>query len=120
MGIDIERMNYVRYRPLGQFMQTSATFVMFLLLNARSLATRGQTWGKRMARTRIVSNDGKLLPLSRLILRRYVPYFFMGCIPLAGVILVWADMLAIFRRNHKCLHDELAGTKVVKVGFVGR
>jgi hypothetical protein len=38
----------------------------------------------------------------------------IGLIPLAGSLLRLADVLFIFRANRKCLHDDTAGTLVIK------
>ena len=40
----------------------------------------------------------------------------VSMIPLVGVLLVWVDILMIFRRDRRCAHDLVAGTRVVKAG----
>lgn len=88
---------------------------IFLALHGYLLTTRGQTIGKLVMKTQIVSNDDRLLPLSRLVLRRYLPLWIVVSIPGVGNFFAFANALAIFRENRKCFHDDLAGTKVVKL-----
>lgn len=85
---------------------------VLLALNAQLLAKEGQTIGKRMMKIRIVGDDGTLLPLQDLIIKRYVPIWAASLIPYIGILTI-IDPLMIFRQNHKCLHDEIAGTKVI-------
>ena len=88
---------------------------IFLVLNGYLLADRGQTIGKVVMKTRIVANDGTLVPIVPLILKRYVPLWIASSIPNFGPFLAIGNALAIFRENHKCIHDEIAGTKVIKI-----
>lgn len=81
------------------------------------LAIRGQTFGKMIMKTKIVTLDGHKPSLLRLLLLRYIPFWtsdwfldnWSSAISLVNV-------LFIFRLDHRCLHDHLAGTKVVKIG----
>lgn len=88
---------------------------IFLLVNGYLLATRGQTVGKVVMKTKILSNDDTLVPFAPLILRRYVPLWIATSLPTVGSFIGLANALAIFRENRKCIHDEIAGTKVVKL-----
>ena len=89
--------------------------VVFLLLNGYLLATRGQTLGKAVVGTQIVSHDNRLVPLTRLFLLRYFVIWVICSLPVIGWPLIFADALAIFRENHQCLHDDLCQTKVVSL-----
>ena len=87
--------------------------VAFLLVNGYLMAKRGQTIGKLIMKTRIVSDGGELLPLPRLVLMRYPLIWCVSVIPVVGGFVNLCDPLAIFRGIRKCLHDDWAGTKVV-------
>lgn len=77
------------------------------------VCTTGQTLGKRWAGVRIVKVDGSPLSfVSAVVLRSWV-FALLGAIPGIGPLLGLADVLAIFGSEHRCLHDQLAGTKVV-------
>lgn len=88
---------------------------IFLAVHGYLLATRGQTVGKMIMKTQIVSDSGELVPLGALILKRYVPLWIVASIPYVGGLICLGDALAIFRENRKCLHDEIAGTKVIQL-----
>lgn len=90
------------------------TLVVFLAINGYMLATSGQTIGKRIAGTRIVSvEDGQLVPLVRLVALRSVSIWVISLLPVIGTILPMVDVLLIFRADRRCGHDMIAGTKVI-------
>ena len=88
--------------------------IAFLSVHGYLLATRGQTVGKVLMKTKIVHhNTGNLVPLLPLFLKRYLLLWLLIEIPVFGGFLNLANAMMIFRENKKCLHDEMAGTKVV-------
>ncbi|TWT82376.1 RDD family protein [Planctomycetes bacterium CA13] len=88
----------------------------FLAINGYLLATKGQTVGKLVMKTQILSDStNSLVPFGRLVLLRYVPLWIASAIPFIGNFVGIIDGLAIFRENRKCIHDEIAGTKVIKL-----
>ena len=88
----------------------------YLILNGYLLAKRGQTIGKLAAGTRIVDfHTGELVPLIPLLLKRNLVIQMLSAVPLVGNFVGLADVLMIFRSSRRCLHDEIAGTKVIKV-----
>lgn len=71
----------------------------------------GKTVGKLLTFTRIVTSEGKVPGLLRgVILRSWVNAIPSALIPFYGLI----DILFIFGDSHRCLHDFLAGTRVVQ------
>jgi uncharacterized RDD family membrane protein YckC len=88
--------------------------VIFLLLNGYLLAKHGQTIGKRIVGTRIVSvADGQILPLVKVFGLRYVPMSLVAMVPIVGNILALVNVLFIFRDDRRCIHDLIAGTRVI-------
>lgn len=87
----------------------------FLAIHGHLLSTKGQTIGKMVMKTRIVSLQGEQVPMLDLILKRYLPLWVLGALPYAGGIFGLVNALMIFRSNHHCLHDDIAGTNVVKM-----
>ena len=89
-------------------------FVAFVAAHGYLLATHGQTIGKRILGTRIVSvDDGSILPFWKVITYGYLPVQLLSIIPVIGPLFGLADSLAIFREDRRCIHDLIAGTKVI-------
>jgi uncharacterized RDD family membrane protein YckC len=88
-------------------------FGFFVALQALPLHQSGQTWGKRVLSIRIVDLEGNKPPLWRLLALRYLPLRITAQIPIVGVVLGLLNVLLIFRADRRCLHDHIAGTKVV-------
>jgi len=90
--------------------------ILFFVLQGYLLAKHGQTIGKRIVGTRIVSaDDGQILPLSRIFWLRQLPLSLVGQISTVGQWLGVIDLFFIFRKDKRCIHDLIAGTKVIKV-----
>ncbi len=93
-------------------------FVVNLIL----IGLRGQSLGKLVTRTRIVRLDGRPARFVRGVLLRELPLFLVPpaltfFLPLGGLAafaLLGVDALFIFRSDHRCLHDLVAGTRVVR------
>jgi len=92
-----------------------AGMAIYLVLHGYFLATRGQSIGKILARVRIVDySTGELLPFGKLVGLRLVPVWIVSVIPIIGGFLTLIDILFIFGRERRCVHDLIAGTKVVE------
>lgn len=89
-------------------------FAIFLAIQGYPLYAWGQTWGKRVLGIRIVALDGSRVPFVSLIVLRYLPTNVVALVPFVGNLLVLIDILLIFRRDRRCGHDLIAGTRVVK------
>lgn len=95
-------------------LHTVVWLAIYMLLHGYLLATRGQSIGKMLLRVRIVDYDtGALLPLSKLVGLRLVPVWIVSLIPYVGGILSLIDVLFIFGSERRCVHDLIAGTRVV-------
>ena len=94
---------------------TRLKWSVYVLLNGYLLANYGQTIGKRIARTRIVTMDGKRPTLVQLLVYRYFAIQALSLIPFAGFAIQTLNVLQIFNKDRRCIHDHLAGTKVIKV-----
>ncbi|RDZ28847.1 RDD family protein [Lysobacter silvisoli] len=103
-----------QFMPIGVTVLWSCIgFAVFVLLQGYPLHTRGQTWGKRICKIRIVDLDGNKPSLGHLLLRRYLPVNVVAAIPLVGMLGTLVDTLLIFREDRRCGHDLIAGTRVV-------
>lgn len=88
---------------------------LFLAIHGYFLATRSQTLGKMLLKTKIVSDSGAPLSFGELYVKRYLILQLVALIPFVGGFIALIDILFIFRPSRKCIHDELAGTKVIKL-----
>jgi len=88
-------------------------FVGYLIYSAALVYLYGQTVGKRMMGIRVVRMDGSRVAFSRFVFLRWLPVALLGMIPFVGAILNLVDPLLIFRESRRCLHDDIADTRVV-------
>ncbi|GJQ62021.1 MAG: hypothetical protein SCALA702_10740 [Melioribacteraceae bacterium] len=92
------------------------TQVVFLLLNGYLLSARGQTIGKLLFKIKIVTLDDNSIPtFDHIYGLRYFLIFLISSIPVFGWIFGTVDPLFIFREDRRCLHDMIAGTRVIEV-----
>lgn len=74
------------------------------------LSTTGQTIGKRSVNIRVVKADtGEIGGFSTNVLMREGVNTLLAIIPFYSLV----DILFIFRDDRRCIHDHLAGTRVV-------
>ena len=85
-----------------------------LVLNLVWLHRYGQTIGKRLLKIKVLRTDGSRCALSRIVFARWLPVSLIGALPLVGPIMQLVDSLMIFREDHRCLHDLIADTIVVR------
>lgn len=92
--------------------------VAYWAVNWSLLARRGQSIGKIVAGTRVVLVDGSPAPFWRVVALRLWPLIVLGYLPVKNVapFVMLINVLFIFRRDRRCGHDLVAGTKVVRVG----
>ncbi|QDV45031.1 RDD family protein [Stieleria neptunia] len=110
---------------LEQLAMSVLGMIVFLILNGYLLVTRGQSIGKLAAGIRIVDAEtNELISFTRIYVYRYLwtlPFTFItliipGTTDDVFISLVFlVDALMIFRSDKRCLHDLIAGSKVVKV-----
>ena len=83
------------------------------IYNLVLLWLQGQTVGKRAMHIRIVRLDGSPAGFGRaVLLRTFIPGLLTV---LTGGVFGIVDCCFIFREDRRCIHDLIAGTKVVRV-----
>lgn len=87
--------------------------IVFLGVNFKFLKDNGQTVGKKVAGIKIVAVDGSKAEMGNHIVKRYLTYFIPGQIPVVGFIFNLVNILCIFKKDKRCIHDLAGGTKVV-------
>lgn len=86
---------------------------IFALVNYQMLVTTGQTIGKRLLDIKMVDQNGDLPGLSSHLVKRYLVYFVPGAVPVFGQLFAVINFCFIFGSHRRCVHDYVAGTRVV-------
>jgi uncharacterized RDD family membrane protein YckC len=100
---------------LFTFGSTVFGFLMYVIVNGYLLAKNGQSVGKKILDIKIVRTDGSRASFVRLVAVRAL---FENAILLIPVVDIWLwliNVLFIFRRSRKCLHDTVADTMVIRI-----
>ncbi len=75
------------------------------------LTTQGQTFGKQIMGIKIVKVDsGRNGGFTTNVLLRSVLNSIIGFVPLYSLV----DIFFIFREDRRCIHDLIAGTRVIR------
>jgi uncharacterized RDD family membrane protein YckC len=103
-------------QPLTWTLYLETTLVgwgWYFLVNSYWLKKYGQTVGKRLLGIRICDfrSDG-VPPFWRLVVRIAVPSFAARA-GLIGSLFDLVDILLIFGKDRRCIHDLIAGTRAV-------
>jgi uncharacterized RDD family membrane protein YckC len=125
LGYQVGR-TYALHRPAAPSLVFALALTMLCLITLSIiqiywLATRGQTLGKHWMKIRIVRLDGSNPGfLGAVVLRGFIPGLIYVVLARtigrgAASLFLLVDLLAIFGAEHRCLHDLIAGTKVVRV-----
>lgn len=114
--------SFTRGRPtpgdIGMFVAVMTLFTIPLVIYQwYLLATTGQTLGKRWLGIKIVKMDGSPVDFVSAVVARNWAVFALGYVPYIGFIFSLANVLFIFGDERRCLHDMIAGTKVVVAPF---
>jgi uncharacterized RDD family membrane protein YckC len=117
--VPLQWMSGMYENPAANTLATTAAWggaglLLYLLIQGYFLATRAQTIGKMALNIKIVTLDGQNADLQRILLLRTLPITLVSMIPLVGGLFSIVDSLFIFRADQRCVHDHIAGTRVVK------
>jgi uncharacterized RDD family membrane protein YckC len=88
--------------------------VAFLLINFKTLVSNGQTIGKKLLSIKITTMEGQVPDLKKNLVPRYAVYFLPGQVPAVGQLFSIVNILFIFGKERRCIHDLAAGTHVVE------
>jgi uncharacterized RDD family membrane protein YckC len=87
--------------------------VAYLIYSIVLVYLYGQTFGKRVMDLRVVRMDGSRVTFARFVFLRWLPLAIVGLVPFIGGLVALIDPLLIFRDSRRCLHDDIADTRVV-------
>lgn len=88
---------------------------IFIVINLKFLADKGQTIGKMVLGIKIVDMQGGKAELKDHLFKRYLTYFLPGQVPLIGGLFSLINVLFIFRKDKRCIHDLVGNTQVIRV-----
>ena len=106
-------MSGVQPSMAQQVMWSLIAFGLFVLIQGVPLNATGQTWAKKWLKMRIVDLQGNKPPFPKLIAARYLTTQLISLIPIVGWLYVLVDCLFIFGEERRCVHDLIAGTRVI-------
>ena len=99
---------------LAGFITAGSAALVLLGIQIYLLVTRGQTLGKKFLGIRIVNFDDEGNPgFVKVFLLRIFVNGLLGAVPFVGLAYTLVDCCFIFREDQRCIHDLIAGTKVV-------
>lgn len=110
---EISTSKSINSPPEGfQILLIVLSFFSVIFIQARLLVRDGQTIGKKIIGIKIINafNLGKV-KLINIIFIRWIFFEILSVLPF-GTIIVLADVVFIFRKDRRCLHDMLSGTVV--------
>ena len=88
--------------------------VGYLLANGLLLWRHGQTLGKRLAKIKIVDHESGQVPAFWKLIVLRAPFFPLLHATFIGYgYLLFIDLLVGLRRDRRCVHDWVSGTRVV-------
>ncbi|NRB39794.1 MAG: RDD family protein [Pseudomonadales bacterium] len=87
--------------------------IVFLVIHGKIIIRDGQTWGKKALNIKIVTMSGEH-PSIQTLAKRYGFYWGVPQIPTIGQFLSIINILFIFSKSKRCIHDHVAGTRVVE------
>lgn len=99
--------------PLQTLLVALYSMTTYLLIHGYLLYHYGQTIGKSEFGMRIQLLNGEKASLQHVMLWRYLPIVLMTFVPAIGQFLSGIfNVLLIFGKQRRCLHDYIAGTEV--------
>lgn len=117
-NLDLEQIEQTGRLPMSYLLEITALIIfVYILVNGYHLWHFGQTQGKKLMSIAIVNHQDRVPAFASLVGYRYIPFQVLGVIPLISV-LSFLDVLFIFRADRRCIHDFVAGTRVVDVSGI--
>jgi len=94
---------------------TSMLIFIVMIVNVVMLGLRGQSIGKMLIGIHIVrAQDGSRAGFLKAVLLRWFLFSLIESIRFIGPALMLGNVLLIFRKDRRCLHDLVADTLVTK------
>ncbi len=111
-GVFTDAMSGKQPGLMFSLMMLVISLVAFVLIHGKFLIDRGQTIGKMAVGIKIVDLNGNI-PSVGDYLKRYAVFFLPAQVPLIGSLFAIVNVLFIFGKEKRCIHDLAAGTRVL-------
>lgn len=101
-------------RDTSQFyLYALVPWLIYVAVQWTLIATSGQSIGKKLVGTKIVKLDGSDCGFVHGVILRSWIMTALNAIPVLGNLIALFDALWIFGHESRCLHDLIAGTRVI-------
>ncbi len=91
------------------------SIILYILVHGYFIYKSAQTLGKYFLGIQVVDFDGNPISGNHYLFKRLLPFLALENLPAAGGLIALINYLLIFRKDHNCLHDDLAKTRVVPI-----
>jgi len=113
---DGQKLAFFRsFAASGLGMASGAAWLALIVFQAYLITTTGQSLGKRWLKIKIVRLDETPVNFTTGVLLRHWLFMALHYIPGVGSITGLLDIVFIFRNDRRCVHDFVAGTKVIQL-----
>ena len=102
-----------KWMLIGSLCMMGLMVLGFAIYQMYLISTTGQSLAKRWMGIKIVRLDGSPVGFVHGVLLRSFVIGALGGIPFVGWIVGIVDPLMIFGEERRCLHDHIAGTRVI-------
>ncbi|MGF1841629.1 RDD family protein [Vibrio clamense] len=96
-----------------QVLMAALGFGLYCVVNWKFLSESGQTVGKKILNIKVVYTDSSQATVQDLVFKRYAFLLFISYIPWIGGLIGIINLLMIFGKQRRALHDRIANTKVI-------
>lgn len=91
-------------------------FSIYVLCQSYFIHKYGKTIGKNVFEIAVVNvSDGQKARFSPFVFKRMLLMGIVYFIPIVNIVVIIANVLFIFRKDRRCIHDLIAGTRVIDI-----
>ncbi|MGF1788631.1 RDD family protein [Photobacterium swingsii] len=96
-----------------QLLMAALGFGLYCVVNWKFLSESGQTVGKKILKIKVVYTDCSQATVQDLVFKRYALMLLISYTPWIGGFITMVNVLMIFGKQKRALHDRIANTKVI-------
>ena len=96
-----------------QILMAILGFGLYCAVNWKFLSESGQTVGKKLLKIKVVYTDSSKATVQDLVFKRYGFMLIISYILWVGALFSLGNVLMVFGKQKRALHDRIANTKVI-------